>query len=541
MNHRRRSPLKQATSLLLAASLLASQAGCASSVEVVNTDRVYLLGPKTESEPGQPTRDVTVRAVDTQGTLAFHVDRARECTVTSTPRFQRVHVEGKQGKHIASGIITGALLTAAGGGLIAASFAVSPDGWTEGSSSNATFTGGGYLGLLGVIVGIVGLVYLPRGIYHAAISGVTVTPQDVEAGTPPPGALRAPAGYDPKNPEISAFVPRLEQPRYDFMAFGTQRAEDIKGIPSWARPVVNSGAVIAPVQPVSRDLAGPDLAAEAGADAPLRRSHALESAVAEESAAADPALLAIPQSSGGGGGSDQMRACVQKYTPACQAKCGSDRSCVLACLRKPCVENLEQESQPGATDPRDEYTTVITRTEVCERSADTGTGIAVIVKDVDGVPKILDVGKTDRNGDVKKNVLAALESTYPGWPDIKQALLPEAQVVLVEDQSVVLGKLDLAKYPSLKYAEHAVSTKKQRDALAAAEAARKEKEEKDRQAALEAAAKAEDDALHADERKAEAAKKAAACASAHQASCNASCQGNQACVRKCLQKAAPCK
>ena len=57
-------------------------------------DRVYLLGPKTESEPGPATRDITLRAVDTRGTIAFHVDRARECTVTSTPRFQKVHVEG---------------------------------------------------------------------------------------------------------------------------------------------------------------------------------------------------------------------------------------------------------------------------------------------------------------------------------------------------------------------------------------------------------------------------------------------------------------
>ena len=138
-------------------------------------------------------------------------------------------------------------------------------------------------------------------------------------------------------------------------------------------------------------------------------------------------------------------------------------------------------------------------------------------------------------------MLAGLESTYPGWPDIKQALLPEAQVVLVEDPTTVLGKLDLTKYPGLKYAEHAVSTRKQREALAAAEAARKEKEARDRQAALEAAAKAEDDALHADERKAEAARKAQQCASQHQSKCNADCQGNSACVKKCLQKMPACK
>lgn len=92
-------------------------------------------------------------------------------------------------------------------------------------------------------------------------------------------------------------------------------------------------------------------------------------------APASPALLGIPQSSGGG--SDPMRACVQKYTPACQAKCGSDKGCVLTCLRKPCVDNLEKETEPGAGDPRDEYTTVITKTEMRARG---GLGHRALVR-----------------------------------------------------------------------------------------------------------------------------------------------------------------
>ena len=522
MKHRRSVSFTQVTSLLVGSAMLASQAGCiASSTEIVNTDRVYLLGPKTESEPGPATRDVTTRAVDTQGTIAFHLDRARECTVTSTPRFQKVHIEGKKGKNIAGGIITGSILTVAAGGLLAGSFLIE-GGWgndtSSGSTSSTELTAGGYMGLSGIIIGIAAMVILPRGIYHAAVSGTTVTPHDVETGTPPPGAVRAPKDYDPKNPEVSALVPKMERPQFNMMAFGSQPAGQIQG---FTAPLLQPTAAPKPLES-------------------LRSARDFDEAVAECDATSNPALLAIPQSSGGGA-SDPMRACVQKYTPACQTKCGTDKACVLDCLRKPCVENLDKESAPGASDPRDEYTMVITRTEVCERSADAGVGIAVIFKDADGVPKTVDLGKTDKNGDVKKNLLAALESTYPGWPDSKQAVLQEAQVVLVEDPSVVLGKLDLAKYPGLAYAEHAVSTKKQREAIAAAEAAKKEREAKERQMALEAAAKAEDDRLHADERKAEAAKKAQQCASQHQSKCNADCQGNSACVKKCLQKMPSCK
>lgn len=541
MKHRRVS-LTQVTALLVSSSLAASQAGCVvSSTEIVNTDRVYLLGPKTESEPGPATRDITMKAVDTKGTIAFHLDRARECTVTSTPRFQRVHIEGKQAKNLTGGIITGTVLTAIAAGLIASSFVVDSSWTTEGSTSdNASFTGAGYLGITGIIVGISALFVLPRGIYHAAVSGTTITPRDIEFGTPPPGAVRAPSDYDPKKPDVKAFLPGAPLvargplatpsfgPQYGVMAFGASPAGEIKAIPG-----------VVPTAPSTWSVAPSGAARDAEPVTSLRSERDFEAAVQACDAPASPALLGIPQASGGG--SDPMRACVQKYTPACQAKCGTDKGCVLTCLRKPCVDNLEKETEPGAGDPRDEYTTIITKTEMCERAADSGTGLAVIVKDVDGVPKTIDLGKTDKSGDVKKNVLAGLESTYPGWPDIKQALLPEAQVVLVEDPTTVLGKLDLTKYPGLKYAEHAVSTRKQREALAAAEAARKEKEARDRQAALEAAAKAEDDALHADERKAEAARKAQQCASQHQSKCNADCQGNSACVKKCLQKMPACK
>ena len=529
MKHRRSGSFTQVTSLLVGSAMLASQAGCVvSSTEVVNTDRVYLLGPKTVSEPGPATRDVTMRAVDTQGTLAFHLDRARECTVTSTPRFQKVHIEGKQAKNVAGGIITGSILTAGAAGLLAGSFLIE-GGWgndtSSGSTSSTELTAGGYMGLAGIIMGIAGLVILPRGIYHAAVSGTTITPHDVELGTPPAGAVRAPEGYDPKKPDVTALVPFMERPQFNMMAFGSQPAGQIQG---FSMPILQARSK--PVAPVESLRSARDF------DEAVKAC----GVVADPASPADPALLAIPQSSGGGA-SDPMRACVQKYTPACSTKCGSDKACVLECLRKPCVENLDKESEPGATDPRDEYTQVITREEVCERAADSGVGIAVIFKDADGVPKTIDLGKTDKSGDVKKNLLAALESTYPGWPDSKQAVLQEAQIVLVEDPSVVLGKLDLAKYPGLAYAEHVVSTKKQREAIAAAEAARKEKEAKDRQMALEAAAKAEDDRLHADERKAEAAKKAQQCASQHQSKCSADCQGNSACVKKCLQKMPSCK
>lgn len=530
MKHRRRASFTPITSLLLASTVtLSSSVGCISATETINTNRTYLLGPKTESEPGPATRDVTMRAVDTRGMISFHVDRARECTVTSTPRYQTIHAEGKQGKRIAAGIVTGILLTGAGVGL-AAIPVVSPEGWTQpkyAGSSESEFTGVGVVGLAGVIVGIVGLVVLPRAIYHAAVSGTIVTSGEVQLGTPPPGSIRAPKDYDPKDPSfalLSPLSPKLEQPRYNVLAFGSKPAGQIEAMPRWATAAATQSAPVAPEES-------------------LRSASAFDRAVAEcdTETAADPALLAIPQASGGGGVNEDMRACVAKYTPSCQSKCGTNKACVLTCLREPCVDNLSKNGVASGDAAGDEYTTILSRTEVCERSADTGTAIAVIVKDLDGVPKTIDVGKTDRSGDIKKNLLAGLEGAYSGWPDVKTVVLQEAQVVLVEDPTVVLAKLDLGKYPGLKYAEHVQSTRKAREAMALAETARKEKEAKDRQAMLEAAAKAEDDALHADERKAEAAKKAQACASQHQQKCNADCQGNQACVRKCLQKMPACK
>ena len=64
MKSRRPTLFSQVTCLLVATTLTATQAGCiVSSTETVNTDKVFLLGPKTESEPGIATRDVTMKAV----------------------------------------------------------------------------------------------------------------------------------------------------------------------------------------------------------------------------------------------------------------------------------------------------------------------------------------------------------------------------------------------------------------------------------------------------------------------------------------------
>lgn len=76
---------------------------------------------------------------------------------------------------------------------------------------------------------------------------------------------------------------------------------------------------------------------------------------------------------------------------------------------------------------------------------------------------------------------------------------------------------------------------------------REQEEAKERQAAAEAAARAQEDARRAaedarqaEERKVEAAEKAAACAAARRRKCNADCQGNEGCVKKCV-KNAPCQ
>lgn len=489
-----RKTASSAAVLSLMGSLALGQSGCVfSSMEVVNTERVYLLGPKTESEPGRATRSATAKAKDTRGTLLFHLDRARECTVTSTPRFQKVHIEGHKGKNVAAAILSGAILTAAGAALIVGSTIADDGQWTAPKFAGSTeeeVTDAGLLGIWGILVGISGLAILPRAIYHGAIEGTVATGGEVESGVPPKGAVRAPSGYDPKNPRASALAPLAEHPRYGILDLG------VDGAP------------------------------------PLRRTARFDAAT--PAPPANPTLLAMPQSSGGGDAED-MRACVEKYTPACQAKCGSDRACVLGCLRKPCVDDLEKEVQKGDAD-KDEYTDVITKTEVCERAADTGVALGLLLKDTDGVPRTIALGKTDGNGNVEKNVLEAIEATYPGWPQSKQALTKDAQIVLVDDPSTALGAVDLDKYPALKYAEHVQSTRKAREALAAAEAARKEREAKERQAMLEAAAKAADDAAHAGERKAEAAAKAAACVQQAQSRCNADCQGNAACAKKCMQK-----
>ncbi len=484
--------------LIAAGTLASGQSGCLSSAEIVNTDRTYLLGPKTESEPGRATRTATAKPVNTRGTFAFHLDRARECTVTSTPRYQRVHIQGRVAKNLTASLVVGSLLTATAGGLIAGSTILDDGQWTRPEFAGSTsdeFTGAGILGLTGIIVGICGLLVLPRAIYHAAVSGTEVTPQDIQFGVPPKGAVLAPKGYDPKDPQVSALVPLAEHPRYGILDLG-----------------VDGGN---PLRSGSRSLR-----ATAGAE-PISPSN--------------PAFLAMPQASGGGGADDDMRACVTKYTPACQSKCGSDKACVLTCLRKPCVDDLEKEVASGGGE-QDENTAVITRTETCERSADNGVALGLLFKDTDGVPKTLGLGKTDVDGDLESDVLAGIESLYPGWPQSKQALTKEAVIVLVDDPSTVLGRVDLEKYPALKYAEHVQSTKKAREAFAVAEAARREREARERQAMLEAAAKAADDAAHAGERKAEAAAKAAACVQQAQSRCNADCQGNSACAKKCMQK-----
>lgn len=72
------------------------------------------------------------------------------------------------------------------------------------------------------------------------------------------------------------------------------------------------------------------------------------------------------------------------------------------------------------------------------------------------------------------------------------------------------------------------------------EARARQEEARARQATIDAAAKAEADAREAEDRKIEAAEKAAACAAVRRTKCTADCQGNPACVSKCVQKAAPC-
>lgn len=482
--------------LSLTLALAASQSGCVlSSLEVVNTERVYLLGPKTTSETGPAVRDVVVKAVDTRGTLAFHLDQARECTVTSVPQFQKVHIEGKRAKDVPGAIVTGSLVTAAGAGMLVASFIVEDGQWMKpkfAGSSEQEFTSAGTLGLTGILFGAIGLILLPRTIYHAAVAGTEVTGGEVQTGKPPPGAVRAPSDYDPKNPKTGRLAPWdaplgpvAEQPRHAVFALG----EPPRGGLLRARPFESGG-------------------------------------LAQKPLSVDPTLLAIP--SAGGGTSQEMRACVAKYSPGCEAKCSGDRACVLSCLRKPCVEELDEEIAKGGLE-QDEYTTEITRTEVCERTAESGTTLVLLVRDADGVQKTMPLGKTNRSGDVQADVLSALETAYPGWPASKQVILGEAQIVPGDEPSRELGTLDLAKYPALKYKEHEQTTRKAREALAAAEAAK-------RQAELEAAQKAADDAAHAEERKAEAAKKAAACMQQAQSRCSSDCQGNPACVKKCMQK-----
>lgn len=77
--------------------------------------------------------------------------------------------------------------------------------------------------------------------------------------------------------------------------------------------------------------------------------------------------------------------------------------------------------------------------------------------------------------------------------------------------------------------------KKEREARAAREAAA---EVARREAAVRQ--EAEEKARLEEERKQEAIQRSSTCAARRQTKCNADCQGNQACVGKCIQKALPC-
>jgi hypothetical protein len=79
--------------------------------------------------------------------------------------------------------------------------------------------------------------------------------------------------------------------------------------------------------------------------------------------------------------------------------------------------------------------------------------VAIVLRDGSSGVHTVRVGATDPLGMVRVDMAHALAAEYPGWPLVDAQVDPKASVVLVGSQEVV-GAIDLARYPALRFAEH---------------------------------------------------------------------------------------
>ena len=79
--------------------------------------------------------------------------------------------------------------------------------------------------------------------------------------------------------------------------------------------------------------------------------------------------------------------------------------------------------------------------------------VAIVLRDKGGGVHTVRAGASDPLGMVRIDMARALSAEYPGWPAVQTEVDPKASVLLVGSQEVV-GAIDLARYPGLRFAEH---------------------------------------------------------------------------------------
>jgi hypothetical protein len=90
---------------------------------------------------------------------------------------------------------------------------------------------------------------------------------------------------------------------------------------------------------------------------------------------------------------------------------------------------------------------------VCDTEPLPDVEVALVLRDKGGAAHTVRGGATDPLGLVRIDVARALAKEYPGWPAVEAEVDPKAAVVLVGSQEVV-GAIDLARYPALRFGEH---------------------------------------------------------------------------------------
>ncbi|MBI4700021.1 MAG: hypothetical protein HY744_02455 [Deltaproteobacteria bacterium] len=186
-----------------------------------------------------------------------------------------------------------------------------------------------------------------------------------------------------------------------------------------------------------------------------------------------------------------------------------------------------------------------TETKVCRSGPEEGLKLGLLLA-LDGYqPKIVELGRTNGAGRLTTNVVQALSSALPGWPEVDERVEAAASVVAVggTESPTKLAELDLARYPGLRYAEHLENQQRvawRRDRVRAAQERRREEER-----AAEQRAERERECTGCCETAREEHNKnqqgqAAGCEAQRRSRCMSKCQGSQGCVANCMAQGPGC-